>query len=406
MAFNISTPRSASSGIGENDFVLVNGCRHYRYSLNKEGMTEIRVVPAIGPDGTVQPLLGEDGQIVYDALTDAVAIVDMVSFLGPGKAHMICPSYPGEKSGPVHTLVYKILDTVEHDPKNADDKWLRWCGKGADHPKNVMSTPAQVALLQGFLYTHKGKACLDKEGKETVRSPVLLNLNRSATNDMMDKLSKPLDANGRWGSNNNQLGDFVDLEHGRMLRISPYAKIHNNREQTWYKVECCDEMPITVDEALTVWKPWDQVINYQPSLCEVGIWLMKAFDAQTVIDVFSDHPTYFQCISDTVRMAAEREAAAAVGRTTLGYSAPPPVYPPVPQPAPVVPESAAPRQDIPAPPARPPRIAPTRQERPAEPPEFQMLGDDAALPFDNNNEEPERPSVNISESTVRRARRS
>ena len=401
MAFVVSTPRSASSGIGENDFVLVNGCRHFRYSLNKEGMAELRVVPAIESDGTVQPLLNGSSQIVYEALTDAVAIVDMVSFLGPGKAHMICPSYPGEKSGPVHTLVYKILDTVEHDPKNADDKWLRWCGKGADHPKNVMSTPAQVALMQGFLYTHKGKACVDKEGKETVRSPVLLNFNRSATNDLLDKLSKPLDANGQWGPNNNQLGDFVDLEHGRMLQISPYAKVHNNREQTWYRVECGEEIPITMDEAMAVWKPWDQVINYQPTLTEIGIWLMKAFDAQTVVQIFQDHPTYFQCISDTVRMVADREQASAVGRVTVGYTAPQPVYPPIPQPAPTAPDTT-PRQDIPAPPPRPPRIAQARQDVSAPPPFGMPEIEDAALPFDQQSE---RSDVSIGETTVRRARR-
>lgn len=389
MVLLTSQANRASAGI-ENDFILANGCRHFRYSLNKEGETEIRVVPSF-TDGVPDPILNPgNGPTIFEALSGAIGIADVAFFLGPGKAHMICPSYPGEKRGPVHTLVYTILDAAENDPKGCDDKWLRWCGKGADRPKNVMARPSQVMMMQGYLMKHKGRPCVDKEGNEVVRSPVLLILNRSATNDMEEKLSTPMDDNGAWGANNNLLGDFTSLEAGRVLRFSPYQKEHNNREQTWYRADLAEEYPLTIDEAISVWKPWPQVVNCAPSLAEVGIWLMKAFDASTVVKIFENHPTYCECITDTIRRAADKEDAAAVGRTTVGYGYPPQPMPPQPQPMQ--------RQYPPQPQVQRPVM---QQQQP--PPDFNMLGTDADSPFDQMEEE-EAPAPRQDVSIANRAR--
>lgn len=385
---------STSTGF-ENDFILAGGCRHFRYALNKEGATEIRVVPSF-TDNQPDPIINPDkGSSIYDnALSDAIMIADVATFLGPGKAHMICPPWPGEKRGPVHTLIYTILDTVENDPKNCDDKWLNWCGKGRGNPKNVISRPAQVCMMQGYLFTHKGKPCVDKDGNEVVRSPVLLILNRSASNDLEEKLQTPLDVNGKWGPSNNQLGDFTDLDHGRILRFVPYLKEHNNREQTWYRTELGEKYPISQADALTVWRPWEQVLPLHATLPEIGTWLTKAFDASTVVKVFEGHPTYAACITDSIRMAADRENNLSSGRTTVGmdgYSYPPQPTPPPPQRRPYPP--------VPFPQDSATTPAPSYTQPQAPAPMMQQIEDPIDSPFDANFEEeteqPVRQDVSI-----------
>lgn len=321
-----STSGGSGRTMNEYDFTLANGCRHFMYNLSKEGSTEIRVVPAV-VNGFPEPLLDTTkGNTLQEALTAAVAVVDVVRFLGPNKASMLCPPpADGERIGPVHYFINTIIDTAENDPKDCPDEWLRWCGKGKDRPKAVISRPQQVVMVQGFLYAHKGRLCVDKEGKAVVRSPVVLMLNRSATNDMLTKISKPANNNALWGSENNQLGDPVSLEHGRIMKFTPYPHEHNGNQQTWYMAELGDEVPLTMEDAMSVWRPWEQILNYNPTLPEVGAWLAKAFNAAAVVRVFENHPTYRLCVTDNIRQMANSAMAPAAPV----YGAPqPPVYNP------------------------------------------------------------------------------
>lgn len=428
MAFYKAT--GTSSLKNDNDFILKPECRHWRYSLNKEGATEIRVVPAIDPttgqpEALIDPSRGSD---MFQQLTNAIAFVDVVTFLGPGSAHMICPTYEGERQGPVQYFIGTIQSAVKNDPKGCDDKWLSWCGMGPNK-KDVMSNPSSVALLQGYLYTHKGAACTDRDGNPGPKSPVVLQLNRSATKELCDKLGKALDPNGQWGSDNNAMGDFVHPQNGRILCFTPYQHVHMTRTQTWYHAEIGSAViPLTMDDIMSVWKPWDEVINWQPSLTEVGGWLVKAFDASSVVKVFDGHPMYSACITDTVRAMAEREEKQAVGRVQTGYAGYgqpyggyPPVpqagYPPAPQPqyAPPVEQPASPypnptMQSVPGVTAYQPPVhqqyAPPTQNQPVQPPPpptynppVGIQGDDDTLPFDNHQEQAQ-PNV-----TIRRPRR-
>ena len=359
----------------DNDFIIKPECRHWRYSLNKEGATEIRVVPAIDPNtGAPEALIDDSrGTEMYEKLTNAMAFVDIVTFLGPGKAHMICPIIEGEQQGPVQYFISAIQNAVKNDPKGADVTWLQWCGMQGG--KDVMSTPSSVVLLQGFLYTHKGSACTDRDGNPGPKSPVVLQLNRSATKELCDKLGKPADPNGAWGSKNNMLGDFVDPQTGRILCFTPYQTTHMNRTQTWYHADCGQAViPLTMDDILSVWKPWDQVLNLSPTLPEVGGWLVKAFDASSVVKILGNHPTYSACVTDQIRMIAEREEQS---RTQVGYTGYGQPYPPYPQSGYAQPPQGA----YPAPPAyQAPQPAPAQQAWPPQPQTLQQGPDAAAYP--------------------------
>ena len=412
MAFFHGSANAGNSN--EGDFIVKPGCRHWRYTLNKQGVTEIRVVPAIGADGKPEPLIDLNrGNELYEHLTDAIAFFDVVSFLGPGKVSMICPIVEGEAKGPVQTLIDTIKNETKHNPKGCDDKWHLWCGNGVG-VRDVMSSPSNVAMLQGYLYTHKGVACVDRDGKQSPKSPVLLQLTRTATKEFCDKLGKTVDPNSDWSSVNNELGDFVDPQEGRLLRFTPYPVTYNNNPQTWYHAETCPDVviPLGMDDIMAVWKPWDEVVNWKPTLQEVGGWLVKAFDASTVVKIFENHPTYCQCITDNIRSIAEREAQQAVGRVQVGYAGygqqpaqytaypPQPSYqqPPLQQAPPTVGQAAyTPQTTQPAAP-RPPQYSPPRpqQAAPAAPPAYNppvglsgkapdpVADEDPELPFDNN----------------------
>lgn len=391
MPFFQTSGGSGRSG-NEYDNTLATNCRHFLYNLSKEGATEIRVVPAL-VNGAPEPLLNtEYGSTLQEALTSAFAVVDVVRFLGPNKASMICPPpVEGERKGPVHYFIDTILDSAENDPKGCPDDWLRWCGKGRDRPKAVIQRPQQIVMMQGFLYSHKGRPCVDKENRPIVRSPVVLMLNRSATNDLLEKLSKPADANGAWGSDNNKLGDPVDLTHGRIMKFSPYPKEFNNQMQTWYMAELADEVPLTIEDAASVWQPWEQVLNYNPTLAEIGMWLTKAFNAETVVRVFENHPVYNQCITESIRRMVGASSA-----PVQGYSMP--AYNP--------PESLRTTQDIQsgytptARPAvsRPEPYPPVPEAYNAAAPATDDQLDDDALPFDQHA----RRDVSITPRTIER----
>jgi len=405
MAYMRTTGNSGSSN--ENDFIMKQGAKHWRYSLRKEGATEIRVVPVLNPDGTTEALIDKNrGNDVFSQVTNALAFYDVVTFLGPGKVHMVCPMVEGESVGPVQTLINTIKNATKNDPKGCDDNWLSWCGMGP-YSKDVMSKPASTLMLQGYLYMHKGVVQVDKEGKQSPRYPVVLQVGRSASNELCDKLTKVANPNAEWGSMNNLLGDFIDPQNGRTLLFTPYQKNYNNNIQTWYHADLGQAaIPLSMDDIAAVWKPWDDVIDGNPTLPEVGARLAKAFNATTVIKVFENHPTYVKCITDGIRAIADREAAAAVGRVQTGYTQAYGTgsYPPYPQqgyqpqaqpaaeypPRPVAPSvqpQAAPQPQTPyyAPPQ-------TQQAQPVPPPYVPPagLGDDgeddepAATPFDAN----------------------
>lgn len=399
MAFFKGT-QTAGSG-NEGDFIVKPGCKHWRYSLRKEGVSEIRVVPSVRQDGRIEALIDTSrGDDMYQQLSDAVAFFDVVTFLGPGSVSMVCPMVEGERVGPVQTLINAIKSAAKNDPKGCDDQWLSWCGMGPNR-KDVMSSPANVAMFQGYLYTHKGAPCMDRDNNPSPKYPVLLQVNRSATREFCEKLSKPKDPNGEWSSDNNLLGDFTDPEHGRMLRFTPYVTNYNNLTQTWYHADSTDAVvPLDMDDVLAVWKPWDEVVNWNPSLPEVGGWLVKAFNASTVVKVFDGHPTYSQCITDTIREIAEREEAQAAGRVQTGYAgygqqpyyaqqAQHP-YPPPPQSQPAV------QQPYPPVPQAAPQYAPPK---PAAPPAYNPP---SAL---ENDEDPDLPFDQKTNVTFRRPRR-
>ena len=395
----------------DSDFIVKPGARHWRYSLRKEGATEIRVVPAVDENGNIEALIDPNrGDDQYQQMTNAIAFFDVVTFLGPNMVSMVCPTVEGENVGPVQTFINTIQSAVKNDPKGCDDSWLSWCGMGPNR-KDVMSRPSNVMMVQGYLYRQKGEVQMDKEGRPSPRYPVVLQISRSATNELCEKLSTPLDPNAPWGSQNNKLGDFVDPQTGRPLVFTPYQHNHNNNIQTWYHADLgAQPIPLTMDDIMAVWKPWDEVVDWNPSLPEVGARLVKAFNASSVIKVFENHPTYVQCITDSIRSIAEREQAAAVNRVQTGYTGyaqPYTAYPPQPQPYQPPLQQAQPTVQQAAQPY-PPQPQPYQAPQPAAPPPYNPPaslsgeGDDVEpdLPFDQNQPRPQNVTF-----TPRRVRR-
>ena len=407
MAFFRGTGNTSQKN--DSDFIVKAGAKHWRYSLRKEGATEIRVVPAVDENGRIEQLIDVNrGGDQYTQLTNAIAFFDVVTFLGPNMVSMVCPVVEGENTGPVQTFINTIQNAVKNDPKGCDDNWLSWCGMGPNR-KDVMSRPSNVMMVQGYLYKQKGEVQMDKEGRPSPRYPVVLQISRSATNELCDKLSKPLDPNAPWSSVNNQLGDFVDPQNGRILVFTPYQHNHNNNIQTWYHADLGQQaIPLNMDDIMSVWRPWDEVIDWNPSLPEVGARLAKAFNASSVVKVFENHPTYVQCITDSIRSIAEREQAAAANRVQTGYTGyaqPYTAYPPQPQYQQPPLQQAQPTVQQSAPPPYPPQpqYAPP-QTSPAAPPPYPAGApmndgeedDVAALPFDQQRQQnvtftPRRP---------------
>lgn len=301
----------------EGDWVIKEGSRHMKYAATNKGCSEIRVVPAV-VQGKPQPLfLGKEQS--PDNLSDAFIRVDTVCFFGPGSVHMICPpAAKGEDKGPVHHFVDFLRSYVENNPRTCPADWRRWQGKKEDgdtvKPKDVLGRPSPTLLVQGYLIKHKGEVILSKEGKPTLRYPVVLMIKSSGYTDFRDKLLAAKDPNAPWGPWNNQLGgDIIDIDRGLTLVVEPYDLVYNNRQQTWYRCSTGEPMPLTMEDVNEVWAPWEDILDCSPDYETLGLRLAKAFNATTVIKVYEKCPVYRQLISANLRDMARDEAG-------VGYS--------------------------------------------------------------------------------------
>ena len=331
----------------ENDWVVQEGMRHLRYSATSRGLSEIRLVPALEHGNPVPMFKGPEP--VMDSLSGAFCVADMVAFFGPGEAFMICPPpSKGETVGPVHHFVRFITEYVESHPRTCPPDWRRWQGKREDgdtvKPKDVLSRPSKTLFMQGYLIRHRGERLLDREGKETMRWPVVLTVRASGLNNFMDNALEPEDPNAPWGPWNNKLGgDLVDLAQGMTTIVEPYDQVYNNRQQTWYRVRAGEAMPLTLDDAKAVWAPWENVLDITPDLETLGMRMVRAFNAHAVVKAYEQCPVYRQMLTPDIRDMARDEEGATY---STGAAAP------IPPQAPALPHRQAPT--TPPPPPAPP----------------------------------------------------
>lgn len=304
----------------EGDWILKENSRHMKYAATNKGATEIRVVPAV-VQGKPQPMLTTKEQSP-DSFSEAFIRVDTVSFFGPGSVHMICPpAAKGEDKGPIHHFVDFLRNYVENNPRTCPADWRRWQGKKEDgdtiKPKDVLGRPSPTLLVQGYLSKHKGEVVLSKEGKPTLRYPVVLMIRSSGYTDLRDKLLSAKDPNAPWGPWNNNLGgDIIDMQKGLTLIVEPYDLVYNNRPQTWYRCTTGEPMPLTKEDVEAVWAPWEDILDFDPDYETLGLRLAKAFNATTVIRVYEKCPVYRQLISANLRDMARDEAGASYSTGT------------------------------------------------------------------------------------------
>lgn len=344
---------SASSSQGsafEGDFIIHPGCRHMRYKPTQKGESAIRVVPCIR-NGIPEPMITNPDIIGGEGLSECFMEVDLATYLGTKRYHMVAPPpVPGETKGIVHHFYDFIKKYEETSPVTCPGEWRRWLGKkhegDRDTPPRVLMRPTPNVLVQGYLIMHSGEVCTNKEGKEQSKWPVVLCLTPSARKDFMEKVFSLLDANAPWGPRNNGLGDCVDLRTGRLLVVSPHEVIQNKRPQTHYKVECdTDPYPLALDDAVQVWKPWEEVLDLHPSMEETAIRLAQTFSASAVFKAFEECPVYSQVLTnDTLLRMLDTETRAA----TIPVA---PVPPPMPRVRP--PQFTPPPEHLPPPVAQP-----------------------------------------------------
>jgi len=312
----------------EGDYILKEGSNHMCYTANSKGLSELRVVPAL-ENGIPQPMIigSTPGE---ESLSDAFIQVDMVSFFGPNPCKMICPQRsPGEDKGPIHHFFDYITRYVEENPRTCPPDWRRWQGKKEDgdtvKPKLVLSRPSVALLVQCYLVRHKGDAVLSKDGKPSLRYPVVFCIRASGAKDFKDKVFRSVDPNAPWGPHNNEIGDILDPVNGKSLIVEPYDTVYNNQNQTWYRCRTGEPFPLEMDDISAVWAPWEDILDITPSLPELGLRLAKAFNASTVIKVFERCPVYRGMITkEIIDMAASEGAQPAISVNSRPSAAPTP----------------------------------------------------------------------------------
>lgn len=317
------------------DFILNPNAKHNKYNCSVDGPTEIRVVPSF-TNGKPDPLIIPGSEPGAGGISDAICKVGVVAFWGKNKYHMIDPAPPAnERRGPLSYFYQYIVNYVKNNPRTCPPDWRRWQGMREDGdyqtPKRIISPPSAALMVQGLLFKHKGEVILDRNNKPTCRWPVVVVIKPSGAKTLIDQLYEPADVNAPWSEQNNKLGNMTDLQMGRTLIISPYPHMQNNVQQTWYRCDLGENIPLSEDDAKRVWVPWKDLLNFSMTIGECMEKLAETFDATSVVNVFESSTTYAQLIPDSVRAAKAREEG-----INVYHSNPEPVMPqqgpaPVPQ---------------------------------------------------------------------------
>lgn len=305
------------------DFTMAEGTTHRRYACTTDGICEIRVVPSFNGNDPEPLILREE--ISLSSLSDAFIKVGMVQFFGKMKFSLIeVPPPEGVRQGPLQFFYNYVVDEVKTKPRTCSPDWRRWQGLRDEGdiqaPKRILTPPSATLMCQGLLVQHKGQLCLDKNGEPTLRYPVVLAIKPSGGKSLLDSLLEPKDKNAPWSDDNNMLGNLVNPDRGCTLKVIPYETEHNGMRQTWYRCEAGQNIPITVEQAKSIWKPWDQVLNLHMSVSEVIAKIAETFDARSVVQVFESNPVYAKLIPQEVYDAKAREERITVspGMVTAG----------------------------------------------------------------------------------------
>ena len=306
---------------------------HRRYNCSTEGVTEIRVVPSFNADGFPEPLiLGEE--VTTSNLSDAIIKVGMVSFFGKQRYSLLEVAPPkGIRQGPLQFFYNYVVNEVKTKPRTCSPDWRRWQGLRDEGdiqaPKRIISPPSATILCQGYLIQHKGQLCTDKEGNPTMRYPVVVTIKPSGSKSLLDALLTQNDVNAPWSDDNTKLANLVSPDRGHTLKIVPYETDHNGMRQTWYRCEAGDILPLTMEQARAVWKPWKDVLNLGMTISDVIQKIAETFDARSVVQVFESDPIYRGYIPKEVWEAKAREERVTIPEPTRVITGP--YIPPPPQ---------------------------------------------------------------------------
>lgn len=323
----------------DEEFVMKGGARHMRYMPSSKGSSVIRVVPCMAGGRPAPMVDSKDGRIGPEGLSNGFIELELAIYMGNKGYHMVCPRpVPGETKGMVHFFHDYIVDYQKSNPISCPPDWRRWQGMKheGDHtkPDRVLTRPGKYLLVQGYLVAHSGEMCVDKDGRESPKWPVVLCLKPSAHREFFEKVYLPVDTNAPWSSVNNMLGDCMDLATGKLLEVAPYeATLEGNRKQIRYSVTTSDTYPLSAEDAMQVWAPWEDILDLHPTMDEVAIRLAQTFNATTVVKVFEGCPVYSRVCGNEViqRMLAVEN------RVIVGSPQPPaytqPAAPPAPAPA-------------------------------------------------------------------------
>ena len=309
----------AATGLS-GDFIMAEGTMHRRYACSTEGDTEIRVVPSFNEMGQPEPLILSE-EISSSNISDAFIRVGMVTFYGKNRYSLLEVAPPGRlRQGPLQFFYNYLVNEVKTKPRSCSPEWRRWQGLrdegDTQTPKRIVSPPSATLLCQGYLIQHKGQLCLDKSGNTTMRYPVVVSIKPSGAKSLLDSLMTPIDQNAPWSDDNNKLGNIVGLDRGTTLKIVPYETEHNGMRQTWYKCETGDILPLTVEQAKSVWRPWNEVLNLNQSISDVIRRIAETFDARSAVQVFESEPAYAELIPSDVYEAKAREERIMLGTRT------------------------------------------------------------------------------------------
>lgn len=287
----------------EGEFVIRPTSNHMRYTPSGKGDTLFRMVPKM-VDGVEEPLItNTEGIISLDGLTGAFVEVDLVTFFGKNSISMICPPPPkGERLGIVHAFHRFIEDYEKNNQISCDPNWRRWLGikHEGDYstPPTLLKRPTPHLLIQGYLFEHAGKQQTDKEGRPHPRYPVVLCISQSGRNNLLDQLLEQADINAPWSTENNLIGDILSLANGKAIRVFLKQEIEGKIRKSKYYVEALEEAyPLTVEDAVKVWAPWEEVLNLDTPMEELALRLAENFSATAVFKAFETSPVYSQVLS-------------------------------------------------------------------------------------------------------------
>jgi len=298
------------------NFVINSDFNHKLYNCKSSSPgqpTEFRVFCAIDPQdlAIIPQVVPVDGDPL-GGISDAFHAVELANFVGSKKYKFISETtdFP-EKFSPMRTFYIKIKHFIEEEGKKRRPAWAEWLTFGGG-----LACPQYLMLTQGVLVRLNGDVVKDRSGKPAQIAPVILVFSRSATVDMENKLTTPIDESQPLSADNSVLGDITSPANGKTLLIDKHI---NNEGRERYFVQSGNKAPLDERYVKSTFVPWNKLLRRENARWQI-IKLAETFDNASVDYAFSSDPDYAELVPDSIRGAFEGKTIITPGPATCGTS--------------------------------------------------------------------------------------